>query len=126
MISTVRDVRVELAAALAATLTTYDLLPAAPIPPFAVVMWPTDVEFSRTLGGHSTFTIPVSVFVSLSDIKYGQEQLDTYISGIPAVLEAHTTAVWRNIIVESANNFRPETLGEMSCLAADLNLTLIA
>ena len=34
--------------------------------------------------------------------------------------------MWRNIIVESANNFRPETLGEMSCLAADLNLTLIA
>ena len=94
MISTVRDVRVELAAALAATLTTYDFLPAAPIPPFAVVMWPTDVEFSRTLGGHSTFTIPVSVFVSLSDIKYGQEQLVSRLSSRRTPRRCGATSSW--------------------------------
>lgn len=127
MIATLRGLREELAAAIGSEIVTYDLLPAAPSPPFAVVMWPDNIEFSRTLAGHSEIDIPITVYVSLADSDGGQKAMDSYVSGgIRTALESHSTTVWKNITVGSVNNFRPEQLSETKCLAADFNLTLIA
>jgi len=127
MSATLREIREDIAAAVATEITCYSKLPAAPIPPFAVVMWPDVIEFDRTLSGLSTYQIPVTLYVSLADVDSGQDTLDGYISGgIREALYGAVTPAWRNVNVETVTNIRPESIGDIACLAADLNLTIIA
>jgi len=127
MISSLREVREELAAAIGDVVPTHSVLPASPEPPFAVVMWPQEIDLSRTLAGHSQISIAITVYVGMTDIEAGQKQLDDFISGsISSSIQDHSTDAWRNVIVESVTNIRPEDVGEAKCLAADFNLTLIA
>ena len=123
----IRAIREGLATAIAtAGVTAYDTLPASPIPPFAVVMYPDRITFGRTLGGLHEYDIDVDVYVSLSDVEAGQKALDGYIDGgIKAAIETHTPAPWRNVQVVDVVNVRAETLDNVSCLAATFTITAI-
>jgi hypothetical protein len=126
-VATLREIREDIATAVSAELQCFDKLPAAPIPPFAVVMWPSVIEFDLTLSGLSTYSIPLTIYVSLADVDSGQDALDGFISGdIREAIYAAESPHWRNVNIESVTNIRPETIGSTSCLAADFNLTIIA
>ena len=127
MKSTLSEVRTELATAIAPAIKAYDILPASPELPCAVVLWPKRIDFAETLAGHSRVNLDISVFVSLADIDTGQRKLDALISGaIASLLHSHSTSTWQALIVESVTNIRSEKLGDRAVLAADFNLTLIA
>lgn len=125
--ATLREVRAEVAAAVSTEIVCYDRLPTSPIPPFAVVMWPDRVEFSRTLSGRSEYYLRLTLYVGLTDPEAAQDALDAYISGpIRAAIESRSSAVWKSALVDAAENFRAEALDSTAALAADITLTVIA
>ena len=126
-VSTLRQIREGIAAAVGTELTCFSRLPASPVPPFAVVMYPDAIDFAATLEGHSTYSIPVSVYVGLADVDSGQDALDGYITGgIREAIYGATAPPWVSVNVDSVTNIRPEKVGDAACLVADFNLTLIA
>lgn len=121
----IRAIREGIATAIGGTITAYDTLPGAPIPPFAVVMYPDLIDLDRTMGGLHEYELTVDVYVSLADVKTGQEALDDIIDGgMKAALEAYA-GPWRNIRIDSVRNIRPEALDNVSCLAASFYLVVI-
>lgn len=122
----IRAIREGIATALAGVVTCYDTLPASPIPPFAVVMWPDLITFNARMSGLHQYDLSVDVWVSLADVTSGQKQLDDLIDGgIKAALEEATTPPWRTIHVQSVRDIRPESLDSIRCLAASFTITAI-
>jgi hypothetical protein len=130
-----RQVRLDCAAALAGLtvealrdtdLTIYDVLPGSPEVPCVVVGWPTQVRYHRTLAGHHEFDLALTIAVPTSDTDAAQHALDELLGDtlIPAI-ESYP-GIWRNVVAETAQNIRPETVGDHQVLAADLIFTFIA
>jgi hypothetical protein len=134
MIATIREVRDELASALLPLASqgspewaVYSLLPASPEVPCIIVRFPDRITYNRTTAGHSELTFTIGAFHGINDPDAAQEALEALAGGALAeVLNSHTTSTWRALHVEDATNFRPEQIGEASCIAVDFTLTLIA
>lgn len=122
----IRAIREGVATALAGVITCYDTLPASPIPPFAVVTWPDLITFNARMSGLHEYDFTLDVWVSLADVKAGQEELDGYIDGgIKAALESAAAPPWRTIHVQGVRDIRPEALESIRCLAASFTISAI-
>lgn len=122
----IRAIREGVATALAGVVTTYDTLPASPLPPFAVVTWPDLITFNARMSGLHQYDLTLDVWVSLADVTAGQKELDALIDGgIRAALEGAASPPWRTMQVTGVRDIRPENLDSIRCLAASFTLSII-
>jgi hypothetical protein len=129
MITPWSTVRAEIATALGTIddLTeVYGVIPAAPVFPCAVVLWPDIVDFDDTAGGTAQIRVPVTIYVPSADTDHAQTLLDTFLESVKDAVESHDTVVWSGIVATTATGFRAEKVGSETVLAFDTNLLIIA
>jgi hypothetical protein len=128
--TSLRDIRVGLAASLATLdIRAHDTWPAVIVPPAAIVR-PLSGSFHDTFDDDVVVRLELTLLLQLGDLRSAQEQLDAYIapsgsSSIKALLEAdpslgdvvHSVAVsgWRDYgilqVGENADARGPEFIG---------------
>lgn len=120
----------EIAGLLVSTgLTVYATIPDAGDFPALVLNAPSEIQYTKTHAGSCTIKVAVTLYVQTSDLgtawslAYGLLSYNSAGTPIPDALINHTPINYKNLTVDTANNFRP--VGELG-IAVDVNLTIFS
>ena len=133
--TTVSGLRTQLAARMATIsgLRTSATVPDSPNPPVAIIM-PTGIEYDTTFGrGLDTYAFTILVIVGRVDERTSQNALDAYCnptgtSSVKAAVNGDRTLAGTaaDCRVESMRNYQSLSIAEVTYLAAEFVVTVIA
>ncbi len=102
------------------------------IPPVAVVLWPAQIQYTRTMR-LASLVVPIELYVSEADDTNGAETLGTLLSTFTSgsLIDALTStpvagAAWKSLIVTNAGEIGPRKVGPSTFTAATLFIALTA
>jgi hypothetical protein len=106
----------------------YNVIPVAAEFPAAIVVWPEEIRYDRTLKGAAELDLTVTIVYDASDFVEAQKNIDEAMStpGYPRKIVDHEGVAWRHVEVLSAGNVRSVVVGPNEGLGFDFSLRFMS